>query len=209
MRGALIIILTASVSGMMGAIRALDPNTFDDNVLSRDRYENIFSLWRIEHDVEILEHEMEYRLGVFSDNHDFIAAHNLAGDKMYTLGHNKFSHLTSSEFSQRLGLKRSKLSTQKQDSTSKHKLFRDPTFKLFGQTAVSRRATKLPDSIDWRKEGAVSYVKDQRTCGSCWTFSALGAIEGAYYIKHKIMISLSEQMVVDCDQYDEGCEVRI
>ncbi len=203
MRGALIIILTAS--SMMGVNWALDPNTFDDNALSRERYENIFSLWKIEHDMEILEHEMEFRLGVFADNHDFIAAHNLAGDITYTVGHNEFSHLTSLEFQKRLGLNKEAKPTQKQDSTSNQEF---PTFKFLDETAVVRHTIKLPDSVDWRKEGAVASVKNQRTCGSCWTFSALGAIEGAFYIKYKKLISFSEQMVIDCDPYDEGCEVH-
>ncbi len=204
MRGALIIILTAS--SLMGVNWALDPNTFDDNALSRERYENIFSRWKIEHDVEILEDEMEFRLGVFADNHDFIAAHNLAGDMTYTLGHNEFSHLTSLEFQKRLGYNKKAKSTRKQDPTSNQKF---PTGKFWDETAIFRHLIKLPDSVDWRKEGAVTSVKDQRDCGSCWTFSALGAIEGAFYIKHKKLISFSEQMVVDCDSNDEGCEVHI
>ncbi|KAL3744660.1 hypothetical protein ACJRO7_013861 [Eucalyptus globulus] len=56
----------------------------------------------------------------------------------------------------------------------------------------------LPKTKDWRKEGIVSPVKNQRGCGSCWSFSATGALEAAYHQAHGKGISLSEQQLVDC-----------
>lgn len=52
---------------------------------------------------------------------------------------------------------------------------------------------KSPEAIDWRKQGAVNHVKDQGMCGSCWAFSAIAAIEGAYAVKTKNLLLLSEQ----------------
>jgi len=64
----------------------------------------------------------------------------------------------------------------------------------------------LPTSVDWRTKGAVTKVKDQGQCGSCWTFATTGVLEGWYQINKGKLISLSEQQIVDCDTNDDGCD---
>ncbi|KAG5507101.1 hypothetical protein JKF63_05847 [Porcisia hertigi] len=62
-----------------------------------------------------------------------------------------------------------------------------------------------PSAVDWRKLGAVTPVKDQGNCGSCWAFSAIGNIEGVWAASGHSLVSMSEQMLVSCDTVDQGC----
>lgn len=72
-------------------------------------------------------------------------------------------------------------------------------------TVPPKRVGQDPDYFNWVDEGAFTAVKDQGQCGSCWTFSVIGCLEGLYYIEKNQNLRFSEQMIVDCDDEEEGC----
>ncbi|KAF6156447.1 hypothetical protein GIB67_001490 [Kingdonia uniflora] len=134
--------------------------------------------------------EKERKFNIFKDNVKLIESHNSIWERTYKLSLNKFADQTIEEFkAARNGYK---------PSLTKSTI--PPTFKYENVTAV-------PSSMDWRKKGAVTPVKDQGQCGCCWAFSAVAAMEGITQLKTGKLVSLSEQELVDCDVEgeDQGC----
>jgi C1A family cysteine protease len=132
--------------------------------------------------------ELMFRFYAFKSNVEAIRAHN-AKALSWQLGVNEFADLTWDEFRGRMGLR-----------PIKNDYIRSKNTANLGDI-------KVPDSWDWRSKGAVTPVKNQGQCGSCWAFSATGSMEGAWFIKHGTLISLSEQQLVDCSKSygNEGC----
>ena len=124
--------------------------------------------------------EMETRFQIFRTNLRNIILHNLDNTQNFTMGVNQFTDLTPQEFKDQFvgGLKAEVGS--------------------YGCKTFSSSASGAPSSIDWRQKGAVTSVKDQGQCGSCWTFSSTGAVEGAWAISTGKLVDLSEQELVDC-----------
>ncbi|CAL9090353.1 unnamed protein product [Musa textilis] len=135
--------------------------------------------------------EKEQRLGIFKSNVEYIESFN-AGKRKYQLGANQFADLTHEEFKAlHTGFKPSGTNAKKAG-------------RGFGHGSLSA----VPDSVDWRSTGAVTPVKDQGQCGSCWAFSVVAAVEGITKISTGKLVSLSEQQLMDCDVHgeDHGCQ---
>jgi len=64
----------------------------------------------------------------------------------------------------------------------------------------------LAVSVDWRAQGAVTPIKNQGQCGSCWAFSTVAGLEGAWQISTGSLVSMSEQQFVDCSTQNHGCD---
>ncbi|CAH1099427.1 unnamed protein product [Psylliodes chrysocephalus] len=130
------------------------------------------------------------RFSIFQSNLRRIESHNTKeeqGFSSFRMGVTKFADLTRHEFKDMMKLSK----RQKPKSYGSIRKFDD--------------TRDIPAEVDWSKKGAVTEIKDQGQCGSCWSFSATGTIEGANFIKTGKLISLSEQNLVDCDSDCYGC----
>ncbi len=165
------------------------------NTKDRSYYQEKFFDWMIQHPVEIDSSEVFVKmLQNFANNDDIISKHN-AGNHTFTLGHNKFSHLSVSEWRSYL-----KLDIKRQKTM----------FHSSGKFHLPSGQLQIASAIDWVAMGAVSSVKDQGSCGSCWAYSAAGALEAAYKLKYSTiyepLIGVSAQWFIDCDTSNNGCD---
>lgn len=154
------------------------------HVHNREYYEEKFFNWMKHHEVKPYSgmHFVQM-LKNFADNEDYINAHNVKPHVTYQLGHNAFSGMSYEEWKEHVrvgGLKGEHVAAPQVHS-------------------APADVKSLPESIDWTTKGAVTPVKNQGQCGSCWSFSTTGALEGAYYNKYGNLKSFSEQNFVDCD----------
>jgi len=131
-----------------------------------------------------------YRMKVYADNKAYVEKHmkeHAEGKHSFTVALNKFADLTTEEW------------------TATYKGY------VAGQSVPHEThvptGKAAPDSKDWRVYGVVTAVKDQGQCGSCWAFSATGALEGAWARSGHSLTSLSEQQLVDCSRAygNQGC----
>jgi len=145
-----------------------------------------FDEWMVKFKPEYQGEEMiQLRRKIYDENIEIIGKHN-AENKGWKMGVGPFTDLTNEEFKERFH-----------------------PFQINKNRKVEHIPdTDLADSVDWRTEGAVTHVKNQGQCGSCWSFSTTGAIEGAWKIAGNDLISLSEQQLVDCatSYGNNGCK---
>lgn len=139
------------------------------------------------------EEALRYR--VFQNNLYLIRQLNKFEQGTATYGITEFADLTQDEYFQRTGLLAKQNIDEEYDVLSND--IRNPLADIPN--------IKLPKSHDWRDYNAVTPVKNQGNCGSCWSFSVTGNVEGLNAIQSGTLKSFSEQELVDCDDLDAGC----
>jgi len=150
-----------------------------------------FDAWKREYGKTYASVDAESAAMQAFEINDAIISKSNAGNHSYTLGHNEFSDFTWEEF-KRIHMGELYLNRAPKNMMRKH---------------IKQEGFKLADSMDWVAKGAVTPVKNQGRCGSCWAFSTTGSVEGGYQIASGKLVSLSEEDLVQCDHNgDQGCQ---
>jgi len=158
--------------------------------IERDEHAQLFTQWKhkYEKEYETIAEEIA-RFNIWKDNLEKVMEHNARYDlglETFYLGMNIFADMRGDEFvAQRNGYKAP---------------LRAPV-----EDATPVDTPSLPSSVDWRDQGWVTPIKDQGQCGSCWSFSTTGGLEGQWKNSSGKLVSLSEEQLVDCDTSDYGC----
>jgi cathepsin L len=154
-----------------------------------------WNVWKKVNNKQYSDVEEQTRRVTWESNLKKVQEHNLQADlgvHTYWLGMNKFADMSITEFVKVMNGFNTSATPRKQSAR---------TF------TYNPSLTDLPDTVDWRDKGYVTEVKDQGQCGSCWSFSATGSLEGQTFKKTGKLVSLSEQNLVDCSkaQGNMGC----
>jgi len=157
--------------------------------------QRLFAEFRVKYRKFYHATEVKQRFDNFKTN--MIKSHELnKQNRKATFGPTIFSDMSTEEF------RRTRLMKPRTPEQLRHP---NPKY-MTRALGAELLKTGLPTSFDWRKQGAVTQVKDQQQCGSCWAFSTTGAIEAAHFIATKQLVSLSEQNLVDCDHVCSGLD---
>jgi len=167
---------------------------------SEEQYQFLFGKWMSQFSKTYTHDHFFYRYTVFKANLDYVHEYNAnnSTEEGVTLAMNAFGDMTFDEFhATHTGYNQ----IQNQYIRSKN----GPVTQI--KPKLSQISKGIPASVDWRTSGAVTGVKNQGQCGSCWAFSTTGSTEGAWKIAGNKLVSLSEQQLVDCSGSfgNQGC----
>ncbi|PWA50215.1 peptidase C1A [Artemisia annua] len=183
-------ILSLSLLLVLGIVESFD---YHEKELETDEgLLRMYDRWRGHHQVEQRSPE---RFNVFKYNLRHVHDTNKM-NKPYKLKLNMFANMTNLEFT----------NTYANSKIGHYQALRGPPD--CNKSSTYGNVTNLPLRVDWRKQNAVTPVKSQGTCGGCWAFATVAAVEGINAIRTGRLIRLSEQQLIDCDSNgsNRGCE---
>lgn len=160
---------------------------------SEQEYQSAFTHWMHKNERAYTAEDFGARYEIFKKNMDFVQAWNADPTNTHQVELNLFADLSNEEY-QRIYLGTRIDGTERLRRAAK-------------TSVIGKIAAPAADTVDWRTKGAVTGIKDQGQCGSCWSFSATGSTEGAWFLAGNTLTSLSEQNLVDCSQKEgnDGC----
>ena len=157
--------------------------------INMDEMKSLWSSWKIYNGKTYAVAEETARFAIFVENYKKVIEFNAVHENL-KLAMNKFADLTAEEFGSIY------IGSALQKPDYQPEAVRD---------TVDYSVFDLPDSVDWRTKGAITAVKDQGQCGSCWAFATTGVLEAWHFLNKNILLSFSEQQMVDCDTDNFGC----
>lgn len=191
------VVVAAAAHHQTGCFGALCEKSCGDKC-GAEEYQHMFASFVATHKKSYKsDAEKAHRFQVFVSNMQK-ASEISKRNPMAKFGASPFADMTAAEF-------KSYHNGDKYFGARLHELKGEKKSKNYAPLYTEKEMRAIPANVDWRQKGAVTAVKNQGQCGSCWSFSTTGGIEGQWFLAGNSLVSLSEQQLVSCDTIDSGC----